>query len=298
MNRRPTHPPLFWRHMWTFPNKYVCLTEKRYTLSSISLKINDFICVISVKLKNSIWLEDFENDLEYCSLNYGHSSGVGRLQDEPDCKDVSTRHHTTTMHHRHHHTLSTELTNLMGSDGRPVSNHHQGWALRRDGIRGTGQDPVRRFYRDGTGSDTNGTGLDFENVCRDGIGISRNGTGWNFKGRVWMNSFTFWNIIHKVSCPFITSALKRKITVGEFLPKVSLSFNIISYTHKKLVTKRFFNKNIFHDVMNDFCLQQVNISDWNNWRSQSVVLTVNFDFTHVLVQLTYNYVKAQITLAD
>ena len=204
MNRWPTHPPLFWRHMWTFPNKYVCLTEKRYTLSSISLKINDFICVISVKLKNSIWLEDFENDLEYCSLNYGHSSGVGRLQDEPDCKDVSTRHHTTTMHHRHHHTLSTELTNLMGSDGRPVSNHHQGWALRRDGTRGTGQDPVRRFYRDGTGSDTNGTGLDFENVCRDGIGISRNGTGWNFKGRVWMNSFTFWNIIHKVSCPFIT----------------------------------------------------------------------------------------------
>ena len=74
------------------------------------MKINDFICVISENLKDTGFLDHFEADLEYCSSNAGHGSGVG-VQDEP--KDVSNRHHTTTMHQHHHHTLSTEFTNMM-----------------------------------------------------------------------------------------------------------------------------------------------------------------------------------------
>ena len=67
-------------------------------------------CVISENLQKTGFLKHFEEDLEYCSSNAGHGSGVG-VQDEP--KDVSNRHHTTTMHQHHHHTLSTEFTNMM-----------------------------------------------------------------------------------------------------------------------------------------------------------------------------------------
>ena len=71
-----------------------------------------------------------------------------------NCKDVSNRHHTTTMHH----------------------HHHQSTASGRDGI------PLEDFYRDGTGSDTNGTGRDWILKIYVGTGRVRNFSGWDGTG--------------------------------------------------------------------------------------------------------------------